>query len=60
MKNKTSKRAQRGLAWSETSDVNFGAYRVKRNRFAKRVEREGILFVHDAPLCRLLEGNTRS
>ncbi len=49
MKNKTSKRAKRGQAWSEASEVDFGAYRIKQNRFAKRMKREGILFVHDAP-----------
>lgn len=49
MKNKTSKRAKRGLVWSEAPEVDFGAYRIKQNRFAKRIKREGILFVHDAP-----------
>ena len=49
MKNKMSKRTKRGVAWSEVPEVDFGAYRTKQNRFAKRVKREGILFVHEAP-----------
>jgi hypothetical protein len=51
MKKKANKRARaaRGTAWSEVSDVNFGAYQLKQNRFAKRVKKEGILLVHDAP-----------
>ena len=42
-------RAASGTAWSEVSEVNFGAYRLKQNRFAKRVKKEGILLVRDAP-----------
>lgn len=49
MKNKTSERAPRSLSWSEVPEVDFGAYRVKQNRFAKRIKREGILLLHDAP-----------
>ena len=51
MKKKANKRgrAARGTAWSEVSDVNFGVYQLKQNRFAKRVKKEGILLVHDAP-----------
>jgi hypothetical protein len=46
---KASKRARRGSTWSEVSDIDFGAYQVKQNRFAKRVKKEGILLVHEAP-----------
>jgi hypothetical protein len=49
MKNKTSKRARRSVAWSDVPEVDFRAYRTKQNHFAKRVKREGILVVHDAP-----------
>ena len=49
MKKKTNKRARGVTAWNEASEVGFDTYRVKQNRFAKRVKREGILLVHDAP-----------
>jgi hypothetical protein len=49
MRKKANKRAPRGTAWSEVSDIDFGTYQVKQNRFAKRVKREGILLVHDSP-----------
>jgi len=51
MKKKASKpaRATRGTGWTEVSDIDFSAYRLKQNRFAKRVKKEGILLVHDAP-----------
>jgi hypothetical protein len=46
---KGSKRAQKEIAWHEASEVDFNTYRVKANRYAKRVKREGILLVHDGP-----------
>jgi len=46
---KASKRAQKKIAWHEASEVDFSAYQVKANRFAKRVKKEGILLVHDGP-----------
>jgi hypothetical protein len=46
---KASKRAQKKVAWHETSEVDFSAYQVRANRFAKRVKKEGILLVHDGP-----------
>ncbi len=49
MKKKARKAPGSGKAWSEVSDVDFGAYRVKQNRFAKRVKKSGILLIHDAP-----------
>jgi hypothetical protein len=51
MKKKANRRAQaaRGSAWSEVSNLNVGDYQLKQNRFAKRVKKEGILLVHDAP-----------
>src|SRR5262245_42536300 len=49
MKKKVSKRARGSIAWSEAPNVDFGAYQIKQNHYAKRVKREGILFVHDAP-----------
>ena len=49
MKKKANKQRGRGTSWSEASDVDFGAYQQKPNRFAKRVRKEGILLVHDAP-----------
>jgi len=49
MSKKTSKRGRGGTAWSEASEIDFKAHQVKQNRFAKRVKREGILLVHDAP-----------
>ena len=49
MKKKASKRARTGTAWSEASNVDFGAYQIKQNHYAKRVKREGIQFVHDSP-----------
>ena len=49
MKKKANERRPRGVEWSEVPNVEFGAYRLKRNRFAKRVKEEGILLVHDAP-----------
>ena len=49
MKKKTNKRARGVTAWSEVSEVDFKAYQIRQNRFAKRVKREGILLVHDAP-----------
>jgi hypothetical protein len=49
MKKKANKHPRRGTSWSEVSNINFGAYQVKQNRFAKRVKKEGILLVHDSP-----------
>jgi len=49
MKKKANRRARRSATWSEVSDIDFGAYQSKQNRFAKRVKKEGILLVHDAP-----------
>ena len=49
MKKKASKQAGRGTSWSEVSNIDFGAYQQKPNRFAKRVKKEGLLLVHDAP-----------
>ncbi|MEO8901221.1 MAG: hypothetical protein ABI627_06825 [Polyangiaceae bacterium] len=49
MKKKTTKRSAKTTHWSEVSEVNFELFRVKRNRFAKSVKKEGILLVHDAP-----------
>ncbi|MEO6599331.1 MAG: hypothetical protein ABIQ16_05625, partial [Polyangiaceae bacterium] len=47
---KASKQAQKKkVAWHETSELDFSAYQVKANRFAKRVKKEGILLVHDGP-----------
>jgi len=48
-KKANKKRPARGTAWSEASDIDFGAHQLKQNRFAKRVKKEGILLVHDAP-----------
>jgi len=49
MKKKANRRTRRGTIWSEVSDIDFGAYQLKQNRFAKRVKKEGFLLVHDAP-----------
>jgi hypothetical protein len=51
MKNGANRRVRgaRGSAWSELSNINFGDYQVKQTRFAKRVKKEGIQLVHDAP-----------
>lgn len=49
MKKKANKSPRRGTAWNEVSNINFGNYQVKQNRFAKRVKKEGILLVHDSP-----------
>lgn len=49
MKNKANRRAPRGTSWSEVSDIDFGPYQLRQNRFAKRVKKEGILLVHDSP-----------
>jgi hypothetical protein len=49
MKKKANKQVRRGTAWSEVSNIDFGAYQLRQNRFAKRVKKEGILLVHDAP-----------
>ena len=49
MKKNANKSPRRGTAWNEVSNIDFGAYQLKQNRFAKRVRKEGILLVHDAP-----------
>jgi hypothetical protein len=49
MKKKPSKVTPRALTWSGATDIDFSAYRVRRNRFAKRVAKEGLEFVHDEP-----------
>jgi len=49
MKKKVSKRPRSDTAWSDASNVDFGVYQIKHNHYAKRVKREGILFVHDSP-----------
>ena len=46
---KASNRARKKIAWHEASEVDFSGYRVRANRFAKRVKKEGILLVHDGP-----------
>jgi hypothetical protein len=46
---KASKRAQKKVAWHDASEVDFSAYRVKANRFAKRAKKEGVLLIHDGP-----------
>lgn len=47
---KASKQGQKKkVAWHEASELDFSAYQVKANRFAKRVKKEGILLVHDGP-----------
>jgi hypothetical protein len=55
MKKKANKRVPRGESWSEALDIDFDAYRLKRNRFAKGVRKEGILLAHDAPSAASLE-----
>ena len=49
MKKKANKSPRLGTGWSEVPTINFGDYRLKQNRFAKRVKKEGILLVHDSP-----------
>jgi hypothetical protein len=49
MKKKASKRSPRRAAWSDVPNVDFGDYQVKKNRFAKRMKKERVLLVHDAP-----------
>ncbi len=49
MKKHATKRARKTTIWSEVSEVNFELFRVKRNRFAKIVKKQGILLAHDAP-----------
>lgn len=49
MKKKRNRSPGRGTTWSEVSNINFGDYQLKQNRFAKRVKKEGILLVHDSP-----------
>ena len=46
---KANKSPRRSTSWSEVSNIDFAAYQLKQNRFAKRVKKEGILLVHDAP-----------
>jgi hypothetical protein len=46
---KATKKARKRREWSEVRDLDFAAYRLKKNRFATRVKKEGILFVHDGP-----------
>jgi hypothetical protein len=49
MRKKANKSPRGGTAWSEVSSIDFGAYQLKQNRFAKRVKKEGIVLVHDSP-----------
>jgi len=49
MKKKANNSPRRGTSWSEVPNIDFGAYQLKQNRFAKRVKKEGIMLVHDAP-----------
>jgi hypothetical protein len=49
MQKKANKSPRRGSAWSEVSNINFGDYQLKQNRFAKRVKNEGILLVYESP-----------
>jgi hypothetical protein len=49
MRKKANKSPRRGTTWSEVSNIDFGAYQLKQNRFARRVKKEGIVLVHDAP-----------
>jgi hypothetical protein len=49
MKKQPSKAAPKALAWSDVTEIDFSAYRVRKNRFAKRVVKEGLELVHDEP-----------
>lgn len=46
---RASKRVHKKVAWHEASEVDFSAYQVRTNGFAKRVKKEGVLLVHDGP-----------
>jgi hypothetical protein len=46
---KANERAPRDTGWSEVPNVDFETYRSKRNHYAQRVRKEGIVLVHDAP-----------
>jgi hypothetical protein len=37
------------VAWSDLTEIDFSAYRLRKNRFAKRVAKEGLDLVPDEP-----------
>ncbi|HWZ89217.1 MAG TPA: hypothetical protein VNW92_10215 [Polyangiaceae bacterium] len=47
MKKKPNKAV--ALAWSNVTEIDFSAYRVRKNRFAKRIAKEGLELIHDGP-----------
>ena len=49
MKKKLSRAAAKAPAWSDVTEIDFSAYRMRRNRFAKRVAREGLKLAHEEP-----------
>jgi hypothetical protein len=50
MKKKPSNVAPKALAsWSDVTEIDFSTYRMRKNRFAKRVAKEGLELVHDEP-----------
>jgi hypothetical protein len=48
-KKQVSKRAVSAVPTHEAPELDFSKYRVRRNRFARRIAAEGIEIVHDAP-----------
>jgi hypothetical protein len=55
MKKASSKKNLRaGTGWPEPAEIDFSRYRVRRNPYARRIAREGIQIVHDAPSARSL------
>ncbi len=54
-KKPASKRRVSAERTHEVPEIDFSRYRVRRNRFAKRIAAEGIEIVHDAPSRASLE-----
>jgi len=52
---RSSKRIVSGPSTHVVPEIDFSKYRVKRNRFAKRIAAEGIEIVHDGPSRASLE-----
>ena len=50
MKKRQSRRGQASVESTHVvPEIDFSRYRLRRNRFAKRIAREGVEIAHDAP-----------